>query len=88
VAGAVHVVKAVSRPAINVSTAGVGGPIVSAVEDATAFTLCVVAIFAPVLVIGALILLGWGLHAMWTRAGRTRRRRRRDLVAGGPVRAS
>ena len=46
----------------------------SVAEDASAFTLCMIAIFAPVLVIGALILLGWGLHAMWLRAGRSRMR--------------
>jgi hypothetical protein len=74
VAAAVHLVKAVSRPAINLTTAGVGGPIVSTAEDASAFALCAIAIFAPVLVIGALILLGWGLHAMWVRAGRSRAR--------------
>ena len=74
VAAAVHLVKAISRPAINLTTAGVGGPIVSVAEDASAFTLCMIAIFAPVLVIGALILLGWGLHAMWMRAGRSRMR--------------
>ena len=43
VAAAVHLVKAVSRPAINLTTAGVGGPIVSVAEDASAFTLCVIA---------------------------------------------
>ena len=81
VAGGVHTTKAVSRPAINVTTAGVGGPIVSTIEDASSFTLSLIALFLPVLVIGALILLGWGLWSMWKRVGRARRRVR-DTIDG------
>jgi hypothetical protein len=79
VAGAVHVTKAVSRPAINLTTGGVGGPIVSAVEDASSAVLSLIALFIPVLVIAALIVLGWGLIAMWGRVLRARRRVRDRL---------
>lgn len=84
VAGVVHGTKAISRPAINLSTAGVGGPIVSTIEDASSFTLSLIALFLPVLVIGALILLAWGLWTMWKRVGRTRRRVR-DTLDGRPA---
>jgi len=50
-AGGVHAVKATARPALNVTTAGVGTPAVSAAEDAGALTLSVLAIAAPALVI-------------------------------------
>ena len=67
VAATVHAVKAISRPVTNVTTGGAGGPIVSTAEDALAFALSVIAIFTPILVIGALVVLGSGLHSMWTR---------------------
>lgn len=52
-AGGVHAAKSVARPAINVSTAGTGGPVVSIVEDVTAFVMTVLAIVAPI--IGAIL---------------------------------
>lgn len=79
VAGIVHVTKTVSRPAINLTTGGAGGPVVSVAEDASSFSLSLIAIFLPALVIGALILLGWGLWAMWSRVARARRRIRDGL---------
>jgi cbb3-type cytochrome oxidase subunit 3 len=51
VAGGVHATKAVARPAINVSTAGIGGPVVSVVEDAVAFVTSVLAVLAPLLMV-------------------------------------
>jgi hypothetical protein len=51
VAGGVHATKAVARPAINVGTVGVGGPIVSTVEDAVAFVTSVLAVLAPLLMV-------------------------------------
>lgn len=73
VAGAVHATKAISRPAINLSTGGVGGPIVSTVEDASSFGLSLVALFIPVLVVGALIVLAWVMWKIWRGVGRLRR---------------
>lgn len=70
VAGAVHATKAVSRPVINVSTGGVGGPIVSTVEDASSFGLSLVALFLPLLVVVALILMAWVMWRVWRRVGR------------------
>ncbi|MCB0914172.1 MAG: DUF4126 domain-containing protein [Actinobacteria bacterium] len=58
-AGTVHGAKATARPVVNVTTAGVGGPVSSVVEDAISVSLTLAAIFAPVLVLVLLALLGW-----------------------------
>ncbi|HEX5332415.1 MAG TPA: DUF4126 domain-containing protein [Cellulomonas sp.] len=47
----VHGAKATARPIITATTLGVGGPVVSTVEDATSVGLSFAAILAPVLVI-------------------------------------
>ncbi|WP_225754546.1 DUF4126 domain-containing protein [Actinotalea sp. Marseille-Q4924] len=48
---AVHVTKSLSRPLVNAATLGVGGPVVSAVEDATSLSLSLAALLVPVLVV-------------------------------------
>lgn len=73
-AGIVHTGKAITRPAVNVGTGGLGTPVVSAAEDGAAVALSLVAIFLPVLVIFLLLLLLWGLWTLWRRASRRRRR--------------
>lgn len=73
VALCVHVTKAGVRPVVNVGTAGVGTPFVSAAEDAMSLTMSLVALLVPALVVVfllALVLIGLRL----TR--RLRRRRR------------
>lgn len=71
-AGSVHAVKATTRPAITVSTGGIGNPIVSLVEDAVALGIGLVAILAPVLVliplIGFFVLLFWAYRRFRRRA--------------------
>ena len=60
-AGAAHATKAGARPMVTVGTAGVGNPVVSAVEDIVAVLAVVVALVVPVLVVlmlGALLALG------------------------------
>ena len=52
----VHATKAAVRPAVNVSTLGVGAPVVSLVEDLVSAVTTVVAVLLPVLVV--LLLLG------------------------------
>lgn len=74
--GAVHTAKTLARPAINLSTGGVGAPIVSTVEDASSFSLSLAAIFVPMLVIAAFVLLVWGGFVLWRRVRRSRRRLR------------
>lgn len=73
-AGGVHAVKATARPIVNVATVGIGGPIVSFVEDVGALILSVAAILAPVLSIGIAAMMMFGLWRLW-------RRRRRPVKA-------
>ncbi len=74
-AGIVHTGKAVIRPAVNVSTLGIGTPVVSAAEDGASLTMSLVAIFLPVLVVVALVLLAWAMILIWRRVRRRRRAR-------------
>jgi hypothetical protein len=64
-AGGVHVAKAGGRPVVTATTAGVGNPIVSIVEDVISFVTSLLAIVAPyvvlTLIIAALALFIWGL---------------------------
>lgn len=78
VAGLVHAAKAGARPVVNVATVGVGTPVVSALEDATSLGMSLIAVFFPVLVVAALLLLAWAGYALLRRA---RRRRRRQPAA-------
>jgi len=66
-AGGVHAVKATARPAVNASTAGVGAPVVSAVEDAGAVAMSAIAIAAPYLVGLALLAVALIMWRVWHR---------------------
>ncbi|MFI7704764.1 DUF4126 domain-containing protein [Nonomuraea sp. NPDC049480] len=81
---AVHAVKAAARPVVNAGTAGVGAPVLSTVEDAGSLGMSLIAVFTPILVIVALLLLA-GL-AWWlirkVRRFRARRRAARGQPAG------
>ena len=61
-AGGVHTLRAMVRPAINLGTFGLGGPVVSTLEDALALVLTVAALLAPILAVVlalALVVVGW-----------------------------
>lgn len=73
----VHGVKATARPVINVSTFGVGGPVVSTVEDVFSAAMSLVAIVLPVLIV--VFLAGIVLFFVWAR--RRRRRRKAERAA-------
>ncbi|MEQ4716173.1 DUF4126 domain-containing protein [Nonomuraea sp. B19D2] len=79
---AVHAIKAAARPMINVGTAGVGAPVVSTMEDAGSLGMSVVAVFAPVLVIVALLVLA---VLAWWLIRRVRRFRARRRAARGQL---
>ena len=67
-AGGVHAAKAAARPVVNVTTAGLGGPVASVVEDVMAVLSTAAAILAPLLVlvvIGVSAWLGW--RFVWRR---------------------
>jgi len=48
-AGSVHALRTLARPAVNIATVGLGGPVVSVGEDIGAFSLTVLALAAPIL---------------------------------------
>lgn len=87
VAGLVHAGKATARPVVNATTMGLGGPVVSTVEDGASVGLSLAAVFVPVLV---LVLLA-GLVVAFVVLRRRRRARRRSAGAAagdatsGPV---
>jgi hypothetical protein len=58
VAGSVHATKAAARPVVTASTAGLGNPIVSTIEDVAAVTVSFGAILMP-LVFAVLTALGF-----------------------------
>jgi hypothetical protein len=76
-AGSVHTVKAVARPAVTVTTGGLGNPIVSTVEDVIAFISSVAAIVLPLLVI---LTIPAFVAFIAVLARRRLRRRRRSLA--------
>ncbi len=76
VSGLVHTGKVTARPAINAGTLGAGAPIVSTMEDGASIGLSLIAIFIPVLVIVALLLLFGLFFWVWRRVHRWHRNRR------------
>lgn len=75
VSGLVHSGKMAARPVVNLGTAGMGGPVVSTLEDGASLGLSLIAILAPLLVIVALIALAY----VFVRGLMLLRRRRRTL---------
>jgi hypothetical protein len=72
----VHGLKAVSRPVVNATTAGVGAPVASTAEDVSSIVLSVLAILLPILVLLMLVVLI--SSAIWVFR---RRRARRGVLA-------
>jgi large-conductance mechanosensitive channel len=68
----VHGMKAAARPVVNVATAGVGAPVVSATEDAFSVGMAFAAIIFPFLIIAFVFVLIWLFIVM-----RRRRKRRK-----------
>ncbi len=76
IAGGVHSVKASARPAVNVSTAGLGAPVVSTIEDVGAALVTVLALVVPLLALAVIVaLVIWAVVVV-------RRFRRRRVGAG------
>ena len=74
-AGGVHAVKTGGRPVVVATTAGVGNPVVSTIEDIISLVTSVVAIVAPYLIV-ALIVIAGTLIAWWYVRRRQRRAQR------------
>ncbi|GLX92838.1 DUF4126 domain-containing protein [Herbidospora sp. NBRC 101105] len=79
----VHAVKSTARPVVNATTAGVGAPVVSTVEDAGSLSLSLVAVFLPVLV---LVFLAGMIAIGWVTLRRLRRLRRSRALSRTAVR--
>ncbi|GAA3623864.1 hypothetical protein GCM10022200_02630 [Microbacterium awajiense] len=75
IALAVHIAKALFRPAANAATAGVAAPIVSTVEDAASLILSVLALVVPIL---AVLLIIAGVVTVVVLVRRRRRARARQ----------
>ena len=69
-AGGVHTVKSVARPAVTATTGGIGNWAVSIIEDVLALIAAVLSILLPILV-GLTLIFALMLFIWW----RTRRRR-------------
>ena len=84
IALAVHGVKATARPVVNVTTMGMGTPVVSFAEDVFSTVMSVVAIVLPILIV--VFLAGIVLFFVWVR--RRRRRRKAARAAARAVRTA
>jgi uncharacterized membrane protein len=77
VAGSVHAAKSfVARPAVEVTTAGLGVPVMSTIEDVTATVVSVLAVALPFLMVVLVFLMIWLVSAVF----RGRRRKREEQV--------
>ncbi|MGR2751671.1 DUF4126 domain-containing protein [Agromyces arachidis] len=81
----VHLAKAAARPVVNASTAGVGAPVASTLEDVGSVSLSFVAILLPALVLIAIVVMAVLVVVLLRRRGdqRRERRRRRDAATSG-----
>lgn len=78
--GTVHLGRSAVRPAVTATTGGVGNPVVSAVEDAVAAVLTVLAILVPVLSFLFLVAV-----VVWVGRRIRRWRARRAVASAGPT---
>ncbi|GHF52490.1 hypothetical protein HNQ07_003176 [Deinococcus metalli] len=73
VAGGVHGARTAVRPVATATTAGLGNPVVSTVEDGTSLLMSVLAVFAPVLAVLLLAVIAVVGYRLWSRLGGRRR---------------
>lgn len=81
IAGAVHWIKASTRPGITETTRGIGNPIVSLLEDALAVGFALVAVFFPY---GVLAILPLGLLLLFRTYRRMHRGETRMMAMFNP----
>ncbi|BBN96374.1 MULTISPECIES: DUF4126 domain-containing protein [Deinococcus] len=72
VAGGVQATRTAVRPVATATTAGLGNPVVSTVEDGTSLLLSALAVFAPLLAALLLVVIVVGVYRFWS-ARRVRR---------------
>lgn len=64
-AGGVHATKGVVRPVVTASTAGVGNPIVSTLEDIVALVVSILSMIVPIIIMVVLVLAFAWLFFRW-----------------------
>lgn len=79
----VHGTKATARPVVNVSTMGVGAPVVSTIEDIFSTAMSLVAIVAPFLIVFFVAAFVW--FVVWIRRRRRRRKAARAMRKAGAL---
>ncbi|GGN36941.1 DUF4126 domain-containing protein [Deinococcus daejeonensis] len=72
VAGGVQATRTAVRPVATATTAGLGNPVVSTVEDGTSLMLSALAVFAPLVAALLLVVIVVGVYRFWS-ARRVRR---------------
>jgi hypothetical protein len=81
----VHTAKAASRPAVTVTTAGIGNPVVSLIEDGVTAVVSVLAMLAPFIAAALILVLavvsGWFIYRG---AKQLSRWKPMDWLTGGP----
>ena len=70
-----HAAKAAARPVVNVSTGGIGAPVMSVLEDVTSASTSLIAIFLPPLLVVIVLVIG---YLVWRRMERRRAARASD----------
>lgn len=67
-AGGIHAVKATARPVVTATTAGLGNPVISVIEDVTAAAMALVAIILPAIAAILVLIIGFfTLRWLWRR---------------------
>ncbi len=69
----VHATKAAARPVVNLGTGGLGAPVMSLLEDVVAVLVTMVAVLAPLVVLGLVVLAGWAMVRVWRLVFRRKR---------------
>lgn len=75
VAGLTHATKSAARPVVNLSTAGIGAPVVSVIEDVVSVVVSLLAIFAPIVIAAVLLIMAWAMYVIWRKYAQWRQRR-------------
>lgn len=78
---AVHLVKATVRPVVNATTGGFGAPVASTVEDGGSLGMSLIAVFLPILVIVALIVMVWTAVVLIRKLRRRKHRKAAEKAA-------
>ncbi|NLC29686.1 MAG: DUF4126 domain-containing protein [Chloroflexi bacterium] len=84
VAGSVHAAKSlVARPIIEVSTAGLGTPVISTIEDIVATIVSILSVVLPILMVILVFLLIWWVAWFFDRRRKARAKIVNSDVQGG-----